>query len=142
MMKGYQEPLNVCARAHLLGRSQQDSNPPGDHSIEEQLLRDIRLGVMDERDLCSRHSRLDELGTDILIYVESLRVRRRKIAENELSAAFLLAGPPDADYARYGAINLRLDLGLCAGSINRISSAAFRPSPVIFSMLSTAGSTR
>jgi hypothetical protein len=86
MMKGYQEPLNICTSAHLLGRSQQDSNPPGDHSIEEELLRNIRLGVMDERDLRRRDSSLDELGTDIVINVESVRVRRRKVAEDELSA--------------------------------------------------------
>jgi hypothetical protein len=69
MMKGYQKPLNVRARAHLLGRSQQDSNPPGDHSIEEQFLRNVRLGVMDERDFRGRHSGLDELGADIVIYM-------------------------------------------------------------------------
>ena len=68
---------------------------------------------MDERDLCSRHPGLHELGADILIYVEPFRVRRRKVAENELSAAFLLAGLPYADDAGYGALNLRLDLGLC-----------------------------
>jgi hypothetical protein len=110
MMESYQKPLNVRSRAHLLGRSQQDSNSPGDHSVEEELLRNVRLGVMDERDLRSRHSGLHELGADILIYVEPFRVRRREMAEDELSAAFLLAGPPDADDAGYGAINLPLDL--------------------------------
>jgi hypothetical protein len=113
MMKGYQKPLHVRARPHLLGRSQKYSDSTGDHSIEEKLLRDISLGVVDERDLCGRHSGLDQLGTDILIYVEPFRVRRRKVAENELSAGFLLAGFPHADYASYGALDFRLDLGLC-----------------------------
>ena len=89
-MKGYQKPLNVSARTHLLGRSQQDSNPPGDHRVKEEFLRNVSLGVMDERDLGGRHPGPDELGTDILIDVEPLRVRRRKVAENELSAALLV----------------------------------------------------
>ncbi len=36
-------------------------NPPGDHSIEEEFLRDVRLGVMDERDLRGRTPALTSL---------------------------------------------------------------------------------
>jgi hypothetical protein len=98
---------------------------------------------MDERDLAAGTPALDELRTDIVVDVEPFRIGRRKVAEDELraSARFWVACQI-ADDARNGAIDLRLDSGCASGSISRMSSAAFRPSPVIFSMLSTDGSTR
>ena len=68
---------------------------------------------MDERDLRGRDTRLDELRTDIVINVESFRIGRRKVAEDELSAsARFCVAFQIADDASNGAINLRLDLGL------------------------------
>jgi len=106
--------------------------PTSDHSIEEKLLRDIRFGVMDERDLCCRHLP-GRAWNDIFINVESLRVRRRKVAENELCGSVPSRWPPYTDYPSYGGSTL-FDSGCASGSINRISSAAFRPRG-IFSML-------
>ena len=94
MMERHKPPLNVRAGAHLLRRSEQNPHPPGVHGIEEELLRCVRLGVMDERDLAGGDTRFDELRTDFVVDVESFRIGRGKVAEDKLGRASRPESPP------------------------------------------------
>ena len=77
VMKRGEPSLNISAGPHLLGRSEQYPYTTGVHSVEEQFLRYVTIGVMDKRDLACGDARSDELRTDIVINVESSRIRDR-----------------------------------------------------------------
>src|ERR1019366_7821345 len=98
--------------SHLLRRSEHYPYPASVHRIEEQLLGGVRLGVMDKRDFVGGDTGFDKLRTDIVVNVESLRIGRRKVAEDELSRALLLGRLPKLDDAGNGVINLCLSFRL------------------------------
>src|SRR5438105_15600936 len=98
-MKRGEPPLNIRAGPHLLGRSEQYPYATGVHSVEEQFLSCVSLGVMDKRDLVGGDARSDKLRTDIVINIESSRIRGRKVAEDQLSRALVLSRLPNLDDA-------------------------------------------
>src|SRR5476651_1787287 len=109
MMKCHEPPLNIRAGAHLLRRSEHYPYPASVHRIKEQLLGCVRLGVMDKRDLVGGDPRFDKLRTDIVVNIESFRIGRRKVAEDQLSRALALSRLPNLDDAGNGEIDLSLE---------------------------------
>src|ERR1700729_3769684 len=107
-MERDQPPLNICAGTHLFGRSEQYPYAPSVHGIEQQFLGCVCFGVMDKRDLCSGNTSFDELRTDIVVNVESVRIGRRKVAKDQLGRTLVLGRLPDLDDAGNSSINLSL----------------------------------
>src|ERR1035437_1422972 len=112
MMECHEPPLYIRAGAHLLRRSEHYPYPASVHRIEEQLLGCVRLGVMDKCDLVGGDTGFDKLRTNVVVNVESFRIGRRKVAEDQLSRALTLSRLPNLDDAGNGAINLSLRLRL------------------------------
>ena len=75
--------LHVGADAHLLGRTDQDSDPPGPAGGEQLGLVPVGLGFVDEPDRLRGQAAGNELVAELVVGVP-VRPRRTEIAEHEL----------------------------------------------------------
>ena len=80
--------LTVGACAHLLGAAHEDPHGAGPNLGEQGLFANIRVGVMDERDLILRDSLFHEFLFQVIIYIKAaIFFGGGQVAENELGAA-------------------------------------------------------
>ena len=84
MMERGQPLLHVGPRPHFFRGADQDADSPGVHSIEQCFLLGVAVGVVDEGDLGLRHACFNQFYADLVVDVETRRVRRREVAEHEL----------------------------------------------------------
>ncbi len=95
MIQRAKAALDVGACSHLFGGADEDADPAGVHGAKEIHFRDVAVGVVDEGDLVLRNSAFNEAGADFLINIETGRMRRGEVAENELSRALASGRLPD-----------------------------------------------
>jgi hypothetical protein len=67
--------LHIGARAHLLGRTDQDAAPAAIDRIEQDFLFRIAFGVMNEGDFILGYAMLRKARVQLVIDVEAPRVR-------------------------------------------------------------------
>ena len=132
VMKGQEALLNVRARAHLLGGSQQDADFAAVHLPEQRDLVGVGLGLVDESDFRRWDAAPNEFAADVLVdaagergfgaiifsgyrrrvvvfVVSGMRgsvVRDRKIEEHDLGFARVARVVPDVENILDGGVDL------------------------------------
>ena len=97
MMQGLQPKLHIDARAHCVGRADDEAHLAGIEVVEQALLGLGFLEVLHVGDLGRRHAKADEFSPDPAIGREATRGLdrdRAKIGEDELAGAGPLEGFP------------------------------------------------
>jgi hypothetical protein len=143
MMQGDQPFLHIRPRTHLLRAAEKHTNLARAHITKQRQLGSIRIVILNEGDFVAGNSQPFQLLRRVVIDGETpglsvWRGRRTQAGRN--APAWI----PARLLKIFSTARFTLPCGSSGadGFISRRSNAAFRPSEVIFSMLSSLGSTR
>ena len=111
-MQGDEQVLDVGARAHLGGGTQQDAHLTGAHPGEQFLFLGLRIGFMNEGNFRCGHAHAGQLGANVFVYVECsvLALGGGYVRENKLRELAFPALAPDAVNVLHAGVDLAVGI--------------------------------